>query len=83
MKCLGDETADEVKAIVAGKKGECRIVSDLAGNRGALGFWDVGEIRDDAVERCFDGGEEITVEEGGVLDFLSGGIFLSEREGVR
>ena len=80
---LRDEAADEVEAIGTGKQGEGGIVHDLAGEGGALGLGDVGEIRDDAVERCFDGGEEVAVEKGGVGNFQQGGIFLGEGEGIR
>ena len=69
VESFRDEAADEVEAIFAGKKGECGIVHHLAGEGGALGLGDVGEIRDDAVELGLDDTEKIALEETCVANF--------------
>lgn len=79
---LGNEAADEVETVVAGEQGERRIVHDLTSEGGAVGFRDVGEIGDDAVENTVNGGEEVALDEVRVGNLEGSGVFPRKGEGV-
>ena len=61
---LEDETAVDLKAVVAGEEGDVRfVIADFDGERVAVGGRDVGWVRDDDFEALIgDGGEKVALE---------------------